>query len=61
MRCSFVISELTDENAKTIGAALIHSKLDYSNAILYGTSQENISSLQRVQNSLARIISVGGL
>ena len=48
---------LTDENAKTIGAALIHSKLDYSNAILYGTSQENISSLQRVQNSLARIIS----
>jgi len=47
---------LTDENAKTIGAALIHSKLDYANAILYDTSQENIKALQRVQNSLARIV-----
>ena len=47
---------LTDENAKTIGAALIRSKLDYSNAILYDTSHENIRSLQRVQNSLAPII-----
>ena len=48
---------LTEDNAKTIGAALIHSKLDYANAILYDTSQENLKALQRVQNSLARIIS----
>ena len=48
---------LTDDNAKTIGAALIHSKLDYCNSILYDTSQDNLKSLQRVQNSLARIIS----
>ena len=31
---------LTEDNAKTIGAALIHSKLDYANAILYDTLQE---------------------
>ena len=49
---------LTEDNAKTIGAALIHSKLDYANAILYDTSQENLKALQRVQNSLARIISI---
>ena len=47
---------LTDDNAKTIGAALVHSKLDYANAILSDTSQENIKTLQRVQNSLARIV-----
>ena len=48
---------LTDDNAKTIGAALIRSKLDYCNSILYDTSQDKLKSLQRVQNSLARIIS----
>ena len=47
---------LSDDNAKTIGAALIHSKLDYVNSILYDTSQDNIKTLQRVQNSLARIV-----
>jgi hypothetical protein len=47
---------LSDDNAKTIGAALIHSKLDYANAILHDTSQDNINALQRVQNSLARIV-----
>jgi hypothetical protein len=48
---------LSDANAKTIGAALIHSKLDYANSILHDTSQDNIKTLQRVQNSLARIVS----
>jgi hypothetical protein len=32
------------------------SRLDYCNAILYGTSKSNIQKLQRVQNSLARIV-----
>ena len=31
-------------------------RLDYCNAILYGTSKSNIQKLQRVQNSIARIV-----
>jgi len=47
---------LSEQDSKTIAAALVHSKLDYANAILYATSQTNLKALQRVQNSLARIV-----
>ena len=36
--------------------AIITSRLDYCNALLYGTSVVNIARLQRIHNSAARLI-----
>ena len=47
---------LTDDSAKHITCALVGSRLDYANAVLVGTSASNIYKLQRVQNTLARIV-----
>ena len=45
------------ETAKTIGCAIVGSRLDYCNRILYGTSAGNCKKLQTVQNALARVVS----
>ena len=42
--------------AKTIATALVSSRLDYCNSILYNTASKDIAKLQRVQNCLARVI-----
>ena len=42
--------------ALTIASSMVGARLDYCNAVLYGTSKSNIQKLQRVQNSLARIV-----
>ena len=42
--------------ARTVACALVNSRLDYANAVLYKTSRANITKLQRIQNSLARVI-----
>jgi hypothetical protein len=56
-----VISVLiTTTDAKSIATAVVSSRLDYCNALLYGTSAANINKLQRVQNSLARLVVGGG-
>ena len=47
---------LTDDAAKTIASSLVGSRLDYSNAVLVGTSSKNVNRLQRIQNTLARIV-----
>jgi len=36
---------------------MIAGRLDYCNAVLYGSSSMNIDKLQRVQNTLARVVS----
>jgi len=36
--------------------SLIDGRLDYCNALLYGTSAANIHTIQRVQNSMARAV-----
>ena len=36
--------------------ALIQSRLDYSNSVLYGTSISNLHKLQMAQNALARTV-----
>ena len=45
---------LTDDMAKAVAASLV---LDYANSLLYGISKFNLNKLlQRVKNSLARIV-----
>ena len=47
---------LTMEAAKTLVHALIISKLDYCNSLLYGVNQYLIDKLQKVQNAAARVV-----
>ena len=42
--------------AKTVACTMVAGRLDYCNAVLYGTSSANIDKLQRLQNSLARVV-----
>ena len=47
---------LTTEACKTIVHALVMSRLDYGNAVLYDITQALTTKLQMVQNSAARLI-----
>ena len=47
---------INDDIAKPIGQALVSSRLDYDNGILYGVSQLNLNKLQMMQNSMARVV-----
>ena len=47
---------LTEDDANTLACAFVHSKLDYGNALLYNTSNENLRKMQRLQNALARVV-----
>jgi hypothetical protein len=47
---------LTSDNAKSLAIALVASRLDYCNSLLYGTAEKHIQRLQRVQNCLARVV-----
>ena len=47
---------LTSEVSKTIAAALVSSKLDYCNGLLYNVTNRELNRLQRVQNCLARVV-----
>ena len=49
-------SMLTSDMAKTVPSSLIGARLDYANAVLYGTSASNINRLQLVQNNVARVV-----
>ena len=42
--------------AETIATALVSSRLDYCNSLLYNTANKDIAKLQRVQNCLARLV-----
>lgn len=56
-RClKFIWTCLTEEVAWTVGAAVIHSQFDYTNALLFGLSKWNIEKLRRDQHSLAWFI-----
>ena len=39
--------------------SLVGSRLDYANSLLYGTSQGNLHKLQRIQNTLAKLVCPG--
>ena len=47
---------LSQKLAGTIACSLVHSRLDYCNSLLNSLSQSNFYKLQRVQNSLARVV-----
>ena len=43
--------------ANTVACSIVSTRLDYCNLLLLGTSAKNIQKLQRVQNTLARVVS----
>ena len=47
---------LSLKNAKTLAHALVTSRLDYCNSLLFGLAVKDINRLQRVQNCLARVV-----
>ena len=44
------------DSAKLLATALVSSRLDYCNSLLYGIADIDLSRLQRVQNQLARMV-----
>ena len=42
----------------SVACALIQSRLDYANALYAGMSSTNFSKVQRVQNILARVVTL---
>ena len=50
------IRYLTRPPTERVVNALITSRLNYSNSLLFGTSASNINRLQRLQNSVARLV-----
>ena len=47
---------LTSEVSKTIATALVSSKLDHWNGLLYNVTDRELNRLQGVQNYLARVV-----
>ena len=52
----YIRSSLTTEAAKLVVHALVVSKLDYCNSILFGISNKLLDKLQRVQNCVAKLV-----
>ena len=46
---------LDQATANTLACSIIHSRMDYCNSLLHGTSAHNINRLQLIQNRLARV------
>ena len=47
---------LTKDIACSVARSIVLSRLDYCNSLLYKSSEKNIAKLQRIQNSLVKII-----
>ena len=47
---------LTLQDTTALAVSLVQSKLDYCNSLFYNTSRSNLHSLQRIQNTLVRIV-----
>ena len=54
--CQYHIRALDANTARLVGHALVSSRLDYANSIMYGMSKSLTAKLQRQQNMLARVI-----
>jgi hypothetical protein len=44
------------ETANTLACSIVASRIDYCNALLFGMTKKNFDRLQRVQDSLARVV-----
>ncbi len=55
-----ILRYLTRPTTERVVNALITSRLDYCNSLLFGTSASNINRLQRLQNSVARLVTRQG-
>ena len=55
-RISSIRHLLTTEATATLVSALVLSRLDYCNSLLYGCPQHLLNKLQKVQNAAARLI-----
>ena len=44
------------DSVKLLATALVSSRLDYCNSLLYGIADIDLTRLQRVQNQLARLV-----
>ena len=51
-----ICSSLDDGMAVSVASALVSSRLDQVNSILYGAASKRINRLQCVQNALARVV-----
>lgn len=51
-----VRDSLPDDVARTVAVSIVTSRLDYCNALYAGMSSSNFKKLQRVQNTLARVV-----
>ena len=49
-------SSMDDSMAGSVASLLVSSRLYYVNSILYGTLLKNINRFQRIQHSLARVV-----
>ncbi|KAK7108418.1 hypothetical protein V1264_016162 [Littorina saxatilis] len=47
---------LTPQAAQTLACSLVLSRIDYCNSLFYGCDQKLVESLQKVQNSAAKLI-----
>ena len=47
---------MTQDSCKILINALVTSRLDYGNALLYGINESLLKRLQKVQNSAARLV-----
>ena len=45
-------SSISEDMAKMVACALVGSRLDYANSVLFGATQKNISKLQKHRTSL---------
>src|SRR5207247_3518149 len=51
------VDQVSKRVANTVASSIVSTRLDYCNSLLYGTSVRNVQRLQRIQNSLARVVS----
>ena len=47
---------LSTEVAKSVACSIVGSRVDYCNSLLIGISAKNINKLQKIQNTVARVI-----
>ena len=55
---SHIRSSITENMANSVAFALMQSRLDYANALYAGMSSTNFDKVQRVQNTLARVVTL---